>query len=334
MSGPLHVEGQPGRVLRDGTTAEAGLNPDASAQIDQAAEAWVRETGVGFTIIVARHGIVAHSKAYGPISQGPLKGSPFQLETIAPLASMTKFLGAILMLQFVDRGLVRFDDPAEKYLPALQGLHHENPPTIRDLYTHTAGLMGHWGDTLHDMEEYVADIYPTLRSASPQQYHGVGHALGGKIMESISGQSIPLLYRRFLTDPLQCTSLQLQKTSYGSFGAVGDLVRIGQMMLNGGVYGQTRFFTPETLAQMMPIPGRDRTGPDPAVRWGVGIKQMDNDGLSESAFGHSGATGSFLVVDPRRDLVLAHTRFEDGSTYEEFLRLKHLFIASILQTLA
>jgi CubicO group peptidase (beta-lactamase class C family) len=85
---------------------------------------------------------------------------------------------------------------------------------------------------------------------------------------------------------------------------------------------------------MMPIPGRDRTGPDPAVRWGVGIKQMDNDGLSESAFGHSGATGSFLVVDPRRDLVLAHTRFEDGSTYEEFLRLKHLFIASILQTLA
>lgn len=31
---------------------------------------------------------------------------------------------------------------------------------------------------------------------------------------------------------------------------------------------------------------------------------MDNDGLSDRAFGHSGASGSFLVIDPARELVI------------------------------
>jgi CubicO group peptidase (beta-lactamase class C family) len=73
--------------------------------------------------------------------------------------------------------------------------------------------------------------------------------------------------------------------------------------------------------------------PAKSIRWGVGMKQMDNDGLSEKAFGHSGATGSFLVIDPQRQLVLAHTRTSEGNSYEKFLKQKAKFIAAILATI-
>ena len=70
-----------------------------------------------------------------------------------------------------------------------------------------------------------------------------------------------------------------------------------------------------TIAQLMPISGRDRFEPDKSIRWGMGMKLFDSDGMSESHYGHSGATGGFLKIDPAYDLVLAHTRHEEGVDY-------------------
>ena len=101
------------------------------------------------------------------------------------------------------------------------------------------------------------------------------------------------------------------------------------MALNGGSYGDKRFFGPATLAQCLPVPGKDRIGDDKSIRWGVGIKAMDVDGLGEKAFGHPGATGSFLLVDPSRELVIGLARMSEGNNYEAFLRQKAAFLAAV-----
>ncbi|MCL2647652.1 MAG: beta-lactamase family protein [Phycisphaerales bacterium] len=321
-------------ILQSGSLAAADLKPNAHEIIDTAAQKWLNATNnVGFALCVARHNTLAICKAWGNISQGPNQGQPYTPDTIAPMASTTKFLGAILFLQFVDQGFATYDEPAARYLPALKNLPHENPPTIRDLYTHTAGLFGHWGDAQNDMEEFVADLYPTTGHRSPHKYHGVGHALGGKIMEAIANQSIAQLYKRCLIDPLHLTHSTFNRTSYGTFSSATDLIRIGQLLLNRGTYGPHLFFTPKTLTGMLPIPGQDRFEPESHIRWGVGIKIQDNDGLSPQAFAGSGATGSFLSIDPTRDLTIAMTRFEEGSDYPIFLKHKHDFIQAIKDTL-
>ena len=330
---PHQFDGPAAPTARHGSVSEAGLKADGKATIEIAAEKWVAETGVGFAVCVARNGVLAIDNAHGKISKGPDKGRPYTPDTISPLASTTKFLGATLFLQFVDQGFVKFDEPAATYLPALKDIPSESPPTIRDLYTHTAGLTGHWGDTFNDTEELIADLYPTLRSQSPLKYHGVGHALCAKIMESIAGEPIHRLYNRYLLEPLGCSHSILEKTSYGTQSTARDLVRIGQLMLNQGRFGNLQFFTPPTLQGMMPIPGRDRFEPEMGIRWGVGIKILDSNGLSDQAFGGSGACGSFLVIDPARDLVIAVTRFEEGSDYQEFLRKKQTFIQAIKDAL-
>jgi CubicO group peptidase (beta-lactamase class C family) len=314
---PRPVEGAPAPTIREGTLAQAGMKPDALKTIGAACEAWAKDTGIGFALCVVRRGVLVIDKAWGVQPKGPQQGAPFTTATAAPLASTTKFLSAILMAEFVDRGLIAFDEPAEKYVAALRGIAVRRPPTVRDLYLHTAGFTGHWGDLLNDMEEVVADLYPTLDVWATHRYQGVGHALGGKIMEMMSGESIPRLFRRHLFDPLGCASLRSDHTSYGSSGTATDLARIGQMMLNGGAYGRMRFTSPDVIEQMMPIPGKDRFEPDKAVRWGVGMKLFDSDGLSERHYGHSGAGGSYLKVDPAYDTVIAMARHDEGDAYHK-----------------
>jgi CubicO group peptidase (beta-lactamase class C family) len=331
---PQPFTGPAAPAARPGSLAHARLKPNALEIIEAAAEKWLVATGPGFAICVAHHGVLAVSKGYGKISRGPNQGQPYMPDTIAPLASTTKFLGAVLFLQFVDQGFVAFDEPAAKYIPALKDLPSKNPPTIRDLYTHSAGLTGHWGDTLNDMEEIIADIYPNLCANAPLQYHGVGHALCGKIMESIAGEPMHRLYSRYLLEPLGCRNSILEKTSYGTQSSATDLVRIGQLMLNQGRFEHLQFFTPPTLRGMLPIPGRDRFEPERNIRWGVGIKILDSNGLSDQAFGGSGACGSFLAIDRARDLVIAHTRFEEGCNYQEFLDHKRNIIQAIKDAIA
>ena len=168
---------------------------------------------------------------------------------------------------------------------------------------------------LNISEEQIADYSPLLHADSVHKYQGTGHALGSKIMESITGESLPRLFQKHLFLPLGDTSMQSDYSSFGAVGSTIQLARIGQMMLNGGAYGNLRFTSPKTVAGMQPIPGRDRFDPDKSIRWGIGIKMFDSDNFSPKAYGGSGACGSFLKLDPTYDLVITMVRDAEGDRY-------------------
>ena len=323
---PVPVTGESARVIRAGTPAEAGMKPDTVERIDAIGKAWAADAGEGFNVCVVRHGVVVVNKGYW--AEG---GRPFSENTQCQIASTTKFLSSILFMQLVDQGLVKLDDTVEQYLPALRDVPVKRKMTLRDLYMHTTGFPGHWGDEMNDLEEVVADYYPRLAVGVKQSYQGTGIAMAGKIVEMVSGEAIPYFYRRHLLDPLGCVKTEAATTGAGVKTIPMDLAKVGQMMLNGGAYGTMRFLKPETVQMMLPVPGKDRIGPDPGIRWGIGIKQYDSDGLSPRAFGHSGANGAFLVVDPAHDLVIAQTRDVPDKNYEDF---KPKLIKAVLDGIA
>lgn len=327
---PAEFKGKAAAFVHKGQLSEAGIKEAAVEAIDRAAEVWVKESGIGFNLCVVRHGVIVVNTGYGTKASGPQKDERYTSETAGPLASTTKFLSGILFAEFADQGLIDFDQSPGKYVSILNGPALPRVPTLRDMYIHIAGLSGHWGDLLPDTEERLADLFPHLQVGAKHEYEGVSLALGGKIMEMISGECIPRLYQKHLFGPLGCTGTQAELTSYGSMSTALDLARIGQMMVNGGRYGTKQFLSRRTIEKMMPIPGRDRYDPDKTVRWGIGIKQFDIDGLSERAYGHPGASGSFVVVDPARDLVIAMTRYEEGGAFKDFLQKKGVFIKTIL----
>lgn len=102
----------------------------------------------------------------------------------------------------------------------------------------------------------------------------------------------------------------------GLFGTASDLAKVGQMLLNGGHYGDTKFFSPATVDQF--IARQYETS-----RRGLGWDKTTNDWngptsiwSSASTFGHTGFTGTCLWVDPEFDLVyvfLSNCRFPNRS---------------------
>ena len=310
---PVSVAGAPAPTIRSGSLADAGMKPDAADKLDALCKEWLKAADQPFSLCLVRHGVIFFDKGYGERD-----GKAMTTTTPTPLASSGKFMASILMMELVDQGLVDVDKTIDTYIPALRGVPCRKQPTVRDLYLHVTGMPEHLRESLSDLEEIVAGFYPCVPASPKQSYQGTGLALGAKIVEAISGEVHPAYWQRHLLGPLGCEATKPGGPSGGGMSNSREYATIGQMMLNGGAYGKWRFLRPETVRQYAPQPGRDRIGPDKKIRWGIGTKLYDSDGLSAKAFGHPGAFGEFVMVDPERDLVAAMHRWDEGKDYLAF----------------
>lgn len=104
--------------------------------------------------------------------------------------------------------------------------------------------------------------------------------------------------------------------SGGLWSTAADLVTFGQMLLGGGEHGGYRVLAPATLAAMtrLQTAGIPMSSPlgEVASAYGLGFSKAvmhgDNGPSQElrsaSGFGHGGATGTYLLVEPQLDLVI------------------------------
>ena len=91
----------------------------------------------------------------------------------------------------------------------------------------------------------------------------------------------------------------------GLFGSVTDLAKMCQMWLNGGVYGDKRILSEETVRLFT-------TDKSPTCRRGLGFDKPDVKNLrysptcdeaDASVYGHLGFTGTVFWVDPKNELI-------------------------------
>lgn len=309
VEAPTPVRGKPAPVVREGTEAEAGMKPGTAAKIDAALSTWAADDDHAFAVCVVRRGVIVLHKAYGTRD-----GKPMTVDTPSWMASVTKPMSASLLLMLADRGLITLDDPVEKFVPALRGLKANQPLLIRHLATHTNGL-GKWpsgDDTLDDGEYRVADYYHLLKVGKAWEYNGGGYMLGGKVIENVSGEAVPLFYKRHLLDPLGCTHTQVIGTHADAYSTPLDMAKFGQMLLNRGAYGPHLFFSPATFEAMLPRRLTAELGPDTQKTFGFGL-----DGRAEK-FGHGAASAATFSVDVENELVVIMTRNKFGKNQGKY----------------
>lgn len=310
---PQAIRGEPARVLRSGSREEAGMTPDATSRIDSVCRVWANNTDEGFGVLVARHGVIVVHAAYG--ARG---GRPMRVDDPSVMASCTKLVGGTLFMMLVDQGVIGLDDPVDPFVPAFVPIKRDRPLTPRFLYTMTHGLWGHWGDYQHDFEERLASYYPYLEVARFQRYSGTGLALGGKIIEMVSGEAIPHFYKNHLLDPLGCANTSVTGTGGGMQSTPMDMAKICQMLLNGGAYGHLRFMSSESVRAMYPTSLTWTEENESENRWGIGTNKFDEHGLGSSTFGHDGATVATVRIDPENDLIIVMTRNSTGVNFAEY----------------
>lgn len=132
-----------------------GLSTEKLARIDELFETAVKERQIaGSVVLIARKGQVVHLKAAGFADAEAKK--PMTTDAIFRLASMTKPVTSTAAMILVDEGKLRLDDPVSKYVPEFKDqkvlipgkdgaedklVAAEREVTVRDLLTHTSGLV-------------------------------------------------------------------------------------------------------------------------------------------------------------------------------------------------
>jgi len=171
------------------------------------------ETGVpGVAVAVVHEGEVRFAAGFGV--RDVEGGEPVDAETVFPLASVSKSIGATVVARAIDDGLVTWDTPVTAHLPwfALSDPWAGAHVTIGAMYAHRSGLYEHAGDDLEDLGYDRTTILERLRHVPLEPFRTTyGYAnyditAAAESVARAAGEAWEDLSARLLYDPLGMTS--------------------------------------------------------------------------------------------------------------------------------
>jgi methyl acetate hydrolase len=156
----------------------------------------------------------------------------FDLDTVVLLASATKAVTATAVLQLIDEGLVKWDEPATTYLPELDRIQvlagfddagspvlrpPRSPITPRTLLLHTSGF-GYDNFSPQYLKLQESGHIVSQRTASRRSLHapllfdpgerweyGLNSDWAGMLVEAVRGERLSSTLRRHVFEPLGMT---------------------------------------------------------------------------------------------------------------------------------
>ena len=229
MGSSVDIEVDPGEV---------GFDADRLARIDRHFARYVDDGRLpGWQIVVSRHGKRVHSSTYG--LRDKEAGLPVEPDTLWRIYSMTKPITAIAAMQLFEEGLFSLNDEVSRYLPAFADMRvfrsgtAEKPTTVPatepmrmwHLLTHTAGLTYGFtrssavdemyrlagsdfaqppGMDLAALCELWASL-PLLFEPGTSWNYSVATDVLGRVCEVLTGQTLDVVFRERILDPLGMT---------------------------------------------------------------------------------------------------------------------------------
>jgi CubicO group peptidase (beta-lactamase class C family) len=198
-----------------------------------------------------------------------------------PWASITKLLTGLAFLVALEEGTVDLDEPA-------------GPPgaKLRHLLAHASGLP-------------VDGTQPIAVPGRRRVYSNTGIEVASRLLEERAEMPFAEYFAAAVVGPLGLTGRLAGSPAHGYRGPLDDLLAVGRELLD------PKLVAAETLAEATSVqfpgltgvlPGFGRMEPND---WGLTFELRDAKaphwtGLhnSERTFGHFGASGTFLWVDP------------------------------------
>jgi uncharacterized protein YbbC (DUF1343 family)/CubicO group peptidase (beta-lactamase class C family) len=325
-------------------TASAAVDPKKHAvaasrlaTVDAVIDQAIHENQIpGAVLVVGHDGHVIYRKAYGSRALEPQR-EPMTLDTIFDLASLTKVIATTpAVMQLVEQGKVRLNDPVAKYLPEFAQNGKEDI-TVRQLLTHYSGLEPDldlktpWEgkETAYNMA--FAET-PDEPAGSKFTYSDINFIMLGTLVERVSGETLDAYATQHIFAPLRMTHTRflppaawrakIAPTQYdendhmlrgvvhdptarrmggvagqaGLFSTADDLAKFAQALLNGGAP-----ILSSLSVEKMTRPEQPPSAP--VLRgfgWDIDSPFSSNRGdlLPVGGFGHTGFTGTSMWIDP------------------------------------
>ena len=211
-----------------GGTASAQNSPKDAALDASLRGAVERKDVPGVVALITDRKGVLYESAFGVADVAT--GRPLARDTLFRIASMTKPVTSVALMQFVEQGRIALDDPAEKYLPELKGVQvfesfdaatgayklrpAASAPTVRQFLTHTSGLGYPFTSAiLRDFKPRAGETYPfggpLLFDPGQRWHYGTSVDVVGRLVEVLSGQKLEDYFHDHIFVPLK-----MDDTSY------------------------------------------------------------------------------------------------------------------------
>ncbi len=295
----------------------------------------------GQQIVLAAYGLSYKHDSLGAPAASPI---PAATDTLYDLASLTKLFTTTAVMRLVEQDKLALDEPVARWLPdfaaggkdavTLRHLltHTSGLPAYLELWklevTPAARLQR---------------VLSTPVLASPGtvfRYSDLGLIALGHVVEVIAGASLDRVIHDMVSAPLRLDHTmyrppadlkpRIAPTEYedavgrgmvwgevhdenawslggvaghaGIFGTAADLGRFAQLYLDGGVFDGVRLLRPDTVADMT----RNQIGDLEwrGLGWELNADYYMGHLASPLTYGHTGFTGTSLVIDPERQLIV------------------------------
>tara|TARA_R110001599_G_scaffold298861_2_gene503662 strand:- start:1738 stop:3012 length:1275 start_codon:yes stop_codon:yes gene_type:complete len=199
-----------------------GFSADRLDRLDQWMSSEIAENGMaGATVLISRKGKLVYAKSFGKSNIETERD--MTTSDLFKIASMSKVITSVAILQMYEQGLFLLDDPISKYLPVLKDMEvlssfNENDSTfqtvpssqlitIRHLLTHTSGF-SYGGDEIskikakqrfgdisifgNTLEQFVIALSKIPLSHQPGASWSYGYSTDilGYLIEQVSGQPL------------------------------------------------------------------------------------------------------------------------------------------------
>ncbi|MGA6153592.1 serine hydrolase domain-containing protein [Stenotrophomonas sp. NPDC087984] len=261
---------------------------------------------------------------------------PVRRDTLFDLASLTKLCTTIVALRAVERGLIALDGRVAAYAPECTAAA-EYGITVRQLLTHTSGLIPelplYEEDGMERRWARLAAEPPVTPPGTARHYSDLNFLLLQRVLERTAGRGLDRLVQETVTGPLgmadtrfnppaswlpRIAATEDQRRPWGKadrgmlrgvvhdenawalggvaghaglFSTAGDLAVLCRALLAGG----GPMLSPESTELMLTAPGLGFEVDQP---WFMG------ELAGRGAAGHTGFTGTSLVVDRARGVYL------------------------------
>ena len=218
--------------------------------IDAAVEASIKAGELpGAVVLVSLRGNTVYLKAVGNRAVKP-ETEPMTTDTIFDIASLTKVVATTpAIMQLVDKGLLRLDDPVKLHLQKFTGGGKDNI-TVSQLLTHYSGLRAgfvpttEWSGHAGALEEIWKDKTVNTPGRS-FIYSDLNFIVLAEIVRAVSGKALDVYAREHIFDPLGMTETSFNPPAgMSSRIAPTEMRRQGSnpvefKMLRGGVHDMT-----------------------------------------------------------------------------------------------
>ena len=196
--------------------AHADLAATVAATVDPLIEAELKATGTpGAAFVFVQGGRILHARGYG-VSDLASGRKVDPASTVWPIASISKAVTAMAVLQLVDDGRADLDSDVNRYLKRLQVPAAGYPPlTLRHLLSHTGGLdelpgRQFDGREPQDLASFLRDRIVRFRAPGTlTAYSTYGILLAALVLEDLSGQRYDAYLREKIFTPAGMTSARV-----------------------------------------------------------------------------------------------------------------------------